>query len=862
MAGKPAVQRKPVAPRLVWLCVFEVACPDVRVRFPGKPHIRVERKSIRPGPELDAWLKQARLKNRPELRRALYDKMPTEHEPGGLHMPFETPRDQDAIKRALRELREKLRCEQFTIGGSQDLWHVYAIELTDAHIVQKPKGYRGLIYVGQTSLPVEERVKQHRRQRRTGAAEAKRERHHPEILSLKAATLKGSRSVPAAALRTFSPKDTVRKMGYDDGDLLARTRHPAEQETGGPLSRHRRVSPSPRSDSHTAMSPVLRFLDELFSRYRGCSEGSVAAYIPELAKVEPDKFGICVATIDGHVYEVGDSRHPFTIQSISKPFVYGLALDDHGPAAMARKVGVEPSGDAFNAISLHPDDGRPLNPMINAGAIATTGQIVAASPEERFTRILEMFGRHAGRALGFDTAVYESEARTGHRNRAIGHLLRNYDVLIDEPTATVDAYFRQCSILVTCHDLAVMAATLANRGVNPVTGDRALRAENVESVLSVMASCGMYDSSGGWIYDVGMPAKSGVGGGVLAVLPGQFGIGVFSPRLDKQGNSVRAVRVCTDLSRAWGLHQFNPPYCPQTSRRHSYACDERQSTRARCREEIECLRAHGSGIHVIEVQGVLSLATTEPVVREILGRRAGQSCLIVDFQHATGINAPAAAVVADLAGNLREDGVRILYTNTSGLPTLSEVLDERLGTAARMEILRYAALDHAMETCEDDLLRSVQSDGATEARGVEQNELVVGMTSLELAIFTSLLRTRRFAPGESIVHQGDAAHACFLVTRGVIAVHLGDGPGDRRVASFSAGTMVGGMAFIDGGPRSATLVAEGAVECAALEKADFEGLAVAHPQLYARLLRNVAVSLAMKLRLANEHLDLLSTRTR
>lgn len=224
-----------------------------------------------------------------------------------------------------------------------------------------------------------------------------------------------------------------------------------------------------------------------------------------------------VATIDVHLYEVRDSRHPFTIQSISKPFVYGLALDDHGPAAMARKVGVEPSGDAFNAISLHEEDGRPLNPMINAGAIATTGQVEGATPDERFTRILAMFGCHAGRPLDIDTAVYESEARTGHRNRAIGHLLRNYDVLTDDPTPAVDVYFRQCSILVNCRDLAIMAATLANQGVNPLTGERAIRAEHVESVLSVMASCGMYDSSGGWIYNVGMPAKSGVGGGVLAV---------------------------------------------------------------------------------------------------------------------------------------------------------------------------------------------------------------------------------------------------------------------------------------------------------------------------------------------------------
>ncbi len=348
----------------------------------------------------------------------------------------------------------------------------------------------------------------------------------------------------------------------------------------------------------------------------------------------------------------------------------------------------------------------------------------------------------------------------------------------------------------------------------------------------------------------------------MAVLPGQFGIAVFSPRLDKQGNSVRAVRVCTDLSRAWGLHQFNPPYCPQKSRRHSYSCSERQSTRVRCREEIASLQTHGRGIRVVEVQGVLSLATTEPVVREILAIRDGLRCLIVDFQHTTGVNAPAAALLADLASHLCDDGVRVLFTGTAGVAMLAPVLEERRHTEATAEILRFAFLDHAMESCEDDFLRAIQPDGVTEARTVEQSELAVGMTPPELAAFTSLLHTRRFVSGQTVAHQGDAAHTLFLITHGVIAVHLGDSPGDRRVASFSAGTMVGGMAFIDGGPRSVTLVAEGDVECVSLERDDFEGLSLSHPNLYARLLRNIAVSLAVKLRLANEHLDLLSTRKR
>ncbi|MGI9176552.1 MAG: glutaminase, partial [Pirellulales bacterium] len=202
-----------------------------------------------------------------------------------------------------------------------------------------------------------------------------------------------------------------------------------------------------------ARSPVQALLETLHARYAGFHEGEVATYIPELAKADPDLFGICLATADGHVYECGDSRHEFTIQSISKPFVYGLALDDHGAASMLNKVGVEPSGDAFNAISLHKTTGRPLNPMINAGAIATTGQIKASAPDERATRILEMFARYTGRPMRIDRAVYESESRTGHRNRAIGHLLRNFDVIVDDPTTTVDAYFQQCSIVVRCIDL-------------------------------------------------------------------------------------------------------------------------------------------------------------------------------------------------------------------------------------------------------------------------------------------------------------------------------------------------------------------------------------------------------------------------
>ncbi len=608
-------------------------------------------------------------------------------------------------------------------------------------------------------------------------------------------------------------------------------------------------------------SPITRILESLLDRYRDCREGDVASYIPELAKVDPDTFGICVATLDGHVYEVGDSRRRFTVQSISKPFVYGLSLDDHGVDGMARKVGVEPSGDAFNAISLGEEDGRPLNPMINAGAIATTGQVLAGDPATRLARILEMFRRYAGHPLEIDAAVYQSEARTGHRNRAIGHLLRNYDVLTDDPTPVVDVYFRQCSILVDCHDLALMAATLANQGRNPVTKERAIRAEHVESVLSVMASCGMYDSSGGWIHDVGMPAKSGVGGGVLAVLPGQFGIGIFSPRLDQKGNSVRAVRVCADLSEAWELHQFNPPYCPQTSRRHVHTSAEKHSSRSRHAREAACLRDHGDAIRVFEVQGSLSLATTEPIVREVLSAASDLRSLIVDFQHATAINVSSVALLADLASQLRDMGICVLFTHASRLPEIPRVVADRLGPVAAADILRHQSLDAGLESCENDLISAFLPDQDRRILDVSDYELAAGLSDTERAVLTSLLITRRYGRGESIVREGDEAHALFLIASGVVGAWTGPGgESARRTASFSPGTMVGGMAFIDGGPRSATLVADDDVECAVLQRGDFERLESTHPVVYAKILRNIAISLAAKLRLASAHLDLVTRR--
>ena len=237
-------------------------------------------------------------------------------------------------------------------------------------------------------------------------------------------------------------------------------------------------------------------------------------------------------------------------------FAYGLALEDHGRNYVLTRVGVEPTGDAFNAIILDEQSNRPLNPMVNAGAIATTSLIKGSGATERLNRMLDMFRRYIGRDVFVDISVFTSERSTGHRNRAMAHLMLNFGMIAPNIEESLDLYFQQCAVMVNCHDLAVMAATLANKGINPVTKERAVDSSYIKDILSVMYTCGMYNFAGEWAYKIGIPAKSGVCGGIIAVVPNQMGIGVFSPRLDARGNSVRGVKVCEELSQQLGLHLF------------------------------------------------------------------------------------------------------------------------------------------------------------------------------------------------------------------------------------------------------------------------------------------------------------------
>jgi glutaminase len=306
-------------------------------------------------------------------------------------------------------------------------------------------------------------------------------------------------------------------------------------------------------------------LNELYQRHLTADDSAVAhfyeatsGYYPLAdAGTERDTFGISLADLDGELYGVGDHDQPFAVQSISKVFVYGLALVDCGRDRVLQQIGVEPSGDAFNSILLDERDRRPYNPMVNAGAIVAAGLVDGRDTAERVDRIVEVMQQFAGNdTLAVDEDTFQREWSSPDRNRAIAYLMRSNGMLTSDVDETLEVYLRQCSVTLTCDDLARMAATLANDGINPVTGVRALPALRVRDVLSVMFTCGMYDYAGEWAFEVGVPAKSAVSGGILAAVPGKMGIGTFSPGLDQHGNSVRGVGVCQEVSQRLGLHLF------------------------------------------------------------------------------------------------------------------------------------------------------------------------------------------------------------------------------------------------------------------------------------------------------------------
>lgn len=601
---------------------------------------------------------------------------------------------------------------------------------------------------------------------------------------------------------------------------------------------------------------IQEILEEAHARFSGLRDGQPAHYIPELANANPDHFGLALATPNGHVYSVGDAGEAFTIQSISKPFTYALALQLLSAEQLQQTVGVEPSGDAFNAISLDGGSGRPRNPMINAGAIATTAQVMAHDPERAETLLLEFYSQLAGRPLAVDEAVFRSERDTGHRNRAIGHLLRQFGIIASDPEPSLQLYFRQCAVSVTCRDLASMAATLACQGRNPLTGVGVVDPAVNTNVLAVMGSCGMYDYAGQWLHDVGMPAKSGVAGGLLAVVPGRLGLAVYSPPLDSLGNSVRGIAVCEWLSRQLDLHLFNQPAPAGRCLRSSSDGRRRHSRRWRQDGERRWLDLQGARLRLLELQGVLDFAASEELLAEIDRQCMAGCVLVLDLGRVTSLPPVGARLMRQQLDSLAARRITVLLCMGRHGTTL---WPGAAGAPDPTPWLRtFRCRDEALEHAEELLLAERRASGSP-ALEPRRPGLLEQLPQASRSVLEPLLQRRQFEAGMLACRGGGPGSDLFLIESGRFSVLNAGAPsgGRDRLAGFGAGAWFGEVAFLGSGAGSADVLAETPGTCLVLTREGLEQLERQHPAAVIALMRLLHAELACKLERTNQELVLL-----
>jgi len=591
---------------------------------------------------------------------------------------------------------------------------------------------------------------------------------------------------------------------------------------------------------------VSKMLEELYLEFREKeNNGALANYIPELAKVDPSKLGIVLTTVDGYQYCFGDTGEFFTLQSVSKPFVYGMAIQEYGVSKVLEKISVEPSGDAFNSISLYPGSGRPYNPMINAGAIAATNMIWQLYRGDTLDRIINTVSTYAGSQLFLDEDVHRSESLTGHRNRAIANLLRNFNILQSEVDAPLDMYFRQCSIKVNCNQLSIMGATLANSGINPLTGLKALEARHIPHVLSVMASCGMYDYSGEWIYNVGLPAKSGVGGAILAVLPGQLSIAVYSPLLDPKGNSVFGVDICKRIAETFSLHLYKTPRQLKQAVRRQHTLKTARSKHKRDLQAEAMLEQFGAQAHIMELQGELSFATCELFMRRIPG---DCTALILSLSKCITMDDGALNLLLKLATAFAESGKTFFITEYEHLNFFLALKKENY------MYLNFRDLDDAIFFAETSLLERHGYSWKNEPVKLDDQQLLKGLTIAELNELKKCLEYEEHEPNDIIIQKGSSATHLFFLESGQVSIQ--DTTEDQRtftLAIINPGNSFGEMALLDKQQRSANVVAQTDVSCYTM-KFELLDKEESLAGIKMKILTNLGASLSSRLRTANKEL--------
>ncbi|MEO8674039.1 MAG: glutaminase A [Casimicrobiaceae bacterium] len=616
------------------------------------------------------------------------------------------------------------------------------------------------------------------------------------------------------------------------------------------------------SEINVTTLPLQRYLTALHEKYSGHDAGKVATYIPELANADPAWLGVCIVTADGYVYSVGDSDRRFTIQSISKPMVYAAALADRGRERVLRKVGVEPSGEAFNSISLDPQSGAPPNPMINAGAIATTGLVSGANAAEQWNRIADVMGTFFGRDIDIDEAVYRSESETGYRNRAIAWMLKNFGIIDGDPMLVLENYFRQCSVGVTCRDLAFMAATFANNGVHPLTGRRAVPAEDIEAVLSIMATCGMYDYAGSWLYDVGLPAKSGVSGGVIAVMPGRFGIAVFSPPLDENGNSTRGLAICRQISRDFRLHAFGMSVSPALVLGRVYTALDAPSRRVRSAATATRLRLVAARIKCVGLQGDVAFDGAEFAVRSLMKMAPETSSYVLDMSRVSYLGDSAARLFHDLGRGLAHEGKALVYSRIRATTTIEDALRRTLADDDA-GFLCFEDNDVATEWCENRLLETDAGEAASPLAVLALSDfpLFASMDDAMLARLQACVEEIDCPAGATIIMVGQMQDdRVFFIVEGEVSVVLSVGDGShQRIATLSRGMSFGEMALLGQAARSASVFADTPVRVWALRASALDDLRAEHPDIMINVLKNLSFDLAQKLRQANKMIGALAS---
>ncbi|MCY1158076.1 MAG: glsA [Citricoccus sp.] len=606
-------------------------------------------------------------------------------------------------------------------------------------------------------------------------------------------------------------------------------------------------------------SPVQDYLDRLLDEIRPLDAGVPHQAIPSTADMDPELFAMALTTVDGHSYAAGDTEQKFSIQSISKAFTYAMALEDLGPERVQEKIDVEPSGDPFNEISLQAETGRPDNPMINAGAIATTALIKGRGGRDRMGRILNTFSDAAGRELKVSESVFRSEDRAGHRNRALAWLLRSFNIIESDPEPVVLDYFRQCSVLVTAKDLAVMAATLANQGVNPVTGERVFAPRTVRWVLSVLSTCGMYDDAGTWAIEVGLPSKSGVGGGVLVVVPGQIGIGLFSPPLDHHGTSVRGAATIKRLATDLGLHYGDAPPVGRSTIRSSYDLAESPSGVPRSVEALQMLERHGRECRIAEIGGDIGFAEAETFVRYTTDLPESTRTLMVDVSKVDDFGRAAVRmfnqvvraylsegrdlVLVDDDRQLAEAMVKDAEESSYGpLPSPFEDTGEPDGRTqdpadAGPSFRLFLSRSLAVEWMEMRVLARHAPELVPAGRQEPaRSPLLELFDEQDAQTLSTLMENRDFRAGQVIRRAGQPFGGIYFITSGQVEL-TSQGAGGRRYRQvfLSPGMIFGEIALGQAGRQITTVRAVGPVSTRVLTAQMISSLEETDPQLAIKL---------------------------